>query len=352
MYKLSDYYYDLPKERIAQTPAKNRLKSKLLHINRGTGHISHLCFDEISGCLNPGDVLVVNNTKVVPARLWGQKKTGGRVEVLILDYAAGMRNLERTGFFECDCLMKASKNPKKNTIICFKDGVQGEVVNRDGYVSRIRFLNGPEIVDYIQKHGQMPLPPYIQRETGGKDADREDYQTVYAKHKGAVAAPTAGLHFTDELLESLLTKGVIIVPITLHVGYGTFVPVRVDDIRDHQIHSEWFTVSDESAAQINSAKKENRRVIAVGTTSVRTLEYLADEKGNIKAGSGRCDLFIYPGYRFKCIDAMITNFHLPESTLLMLVSAFYSRDKIIDAYQQAIEKEYRFFSYGDAMLIE
>ncbi len=353
MFQLFDYAYDLPAKKIAQTPCKNRSESKLLHLNRKAGTIFHHRFKDITGLLKKGDLLVINDTKVVPARLSGKKETGGKVEVLIIDYATGMKNLERTGFFTCDCLIKASKSPKKGAALLLADTVQARVEAVKGAVCEIKFLNGDKFLSFLKKSGQIPLPPYIKRnDPSSGQNDREDYQTVYASKEGAVAAPTAGLHFTEELMDDLKKKGIQFVPITLHVGYGTFVPVKVDDIRDHQIHSEYFSLSRENADKINTARLQNRRIIAVGTTSVRTLEYLCDESGIVRAQTGMCDLFIYPGYTFKCVDAMITNFHLPESTLLMLVSAFYSREKMLHAYEEAKLKDYRFFSYGDAMLIE
>ncbi|MCD4718992.1 MAG: tRNA preQ1(34) S-adenosylmethionine ribosyltransferase-isomerase QueA [Desulfobacula sp.] len=356
-FRLSDYDYDLPKEKIAQIPCKNRSGSKLLHLNRRSEIICHHRFKDITALLKSDDLLVINNTKVVPARLTGVKETGGKVEVLIIDYATGMKNLEETGFFKCDCLIKASKNPKKGAKLLLGDEgeakIEASVEAVNGFVSKIKFLNGNKFLKFLKKSGKIPLPPYIKRDDlSSVSTDREDYQTVYASKEGAVAAPTAGLHFTEALMDDLGKKGIEFAKITLHVGYGTFVPVRVDDIRDHQIHSEYFSLSKENADKINRARRQNRRVVAVGTTSVRTLEFLSDEKGMVTAKTGMCDLFIYPGYIFKCVDAMLTNFHLPESTLLMLVSAFYNREKILDAYQKAINRDYRFFSYGDAMLIE
>jgi len=356
-YRLSDYDYDLPKEKIAQKPCENRSESRLLHLNRKSESMGHHQFKDIAGLLKSDDLLVINNTRVVPARLSGRKESGGKVEVLIIDYAAGMKNLEETGFFKCDCLVKASKNPKKGAKLFLGDEgeakIEASVEAVKGFVSEIKFLNGDKFLSFLKRFGKIPLPPYIKRDdlSSGK-SDREDYQTVYATKEGAVAAPTAGLHFTKALMDDLEKKGIEFATITLHVGYGTFVPVRVDDIRDHQIHSEYFSLSKENADKINKARQQNRRIVAVGTTSVRTLEFLSDEKGLVAPQAGMCDLFIYPGYTFKCVDAMITNFHLPESTLLMLVSAFYTRKKILEAYKKAIKKDYRFFSYGDAMLIE
>lgn len=353
MYQLSDYDYDLPQELIAQEPCADRSASRLLHIKKLTETLTHHRFSDLASLLKEDDLLVMNNTKVVPARLFGKKETGGQVEILIIDYARGMQQLEETGMFQCDCLLKASKSPKEGAVLELPDGVQAEVVKRKGYLSTVRFLNGEAFPDYLMSNGKMPLPPYIKRESKAPDGqDSENYQTVYAQNKGAVAAPTAGLHFTQDLLETLEKKGIRTAFVTLHVGYGTFVPVRVDDIREHQIHSEYFVLPQKTADMINEAKAAGRRVVAVGTTSVRTLEFCADENQQVKATSGQCNLYIYPGYQFKCVDAMITNFHLPESTLLMLVSAFYEREKILDAYRVAVEEGYRFFSYGDAMLIE
>jgi S-adenosylmethionine:tRNA ribosyltransferase-isomerase len=355
MYLLSDYDYDLPDRQIAQVPCAGRSGSKLLHIDRKNNGVGHHRFFDLTGLLAPGDLLVVNNTRVIPARLLGKKETGGRVEVLIIDYAAGMKNLEENGSFQCDCLVKASKNPKPGVILHLGDGIKAEVIKVKQYISEVRFLGGVQFVKALKRSGQIPLPPYIKRNGEDGDlalADRETYQTVYASTEGAMAAPTAGLHFTNALIADLEAKGIEFANITLHVGYGTFVPVRVDDIREHKIHSEYYSVSPEAAQKINQAKKEGRRVIAVGTTSVRTLEFLSDDKGCVTPGIGMCDLFIYPGYTFKCVDAMVTNFHLPKSTLLMLVSAFYTREKMIQAYETAINEDYRFFSYGDAMFIE
>jgi S-adenosylmethionine:tRNA ribosyltransferase-isomerase len=355
MYRLSCYDYELPQKLIAQVPCQERSSSRLLHVHRKKETVCHHQFFDLARLLCPGDLLVVNDTRVIPARLAGKKETGGRVEVMIIDYAGGVKALAETGFFQCDCLVKASKNPKPGTILHLGDKIIAEVISVRQYISQIRFLGGKDFIDDLKSSGQIPLPPYIKRNDGNGEVGQTDaktYQTVYAAKEGAVAAPTAGLHFTRSLMADLETRGVEIANLTLHVGYGTFVPVRVDDIREHQIHSEYYTLSSETAQKINRAKQEGRRVVAVGTTSVRTLEYLADDKGRVTPGTGSCDLFIYPGYTFKCVDAMVTNFHLPKSTLLMLVSAFYTREKMIQAYETAIGADYRFFSYGDAMFIE
>ncbi|MCP4162302.1 MAG: tRNA preQ1(34) S-adenosylmethionine ribosyltransferase-isomerase QueA [Deltaproteobacteria bacterium] len=347
MYDLKDYDYELPEDLIAHNPKDKRDSSSLLCLDRETGVTNHKIFTDIIDFFKPGDTLVLNNTRVVPARLYGKKETGGKIEILILDYIKGIEKLNKNGFFECDCLVKASKRPAVDSTLYF-DGFTAVVTDFKNGVSTLRF-DSSEIENILEEKGELPLPHYI-----NKDEERDDrtkYQTVYAKEKGAVAAPTAGLHFTDELLSKLKDKGVDITYVTLHVGYGTFVPVRVSDIRDHKMHSEFFTVSKETADIVNSAKKDGRRVIAVGTTSVRTLEYASKETGIVQPGSGSCDLFIYPGFKFNIVDAVITNFHLPESTLMMLISAFAGRENVINAYKEAIKKEYRFFSYGDSMLI-
>ncbi len=354
MFDLSDYDYDLPESLIAQKPCDNRSDSRLLHIHRRTNVLSHRRFADLPDLLQPGDLLVVNDTRVIPARLMGKKETGGRVEVLIIDYARGMQRLEATGAFQCECLVRASKMPKKGSILHFSDQMNGQVMAVREGICEIRFSGGNRFVDYMKSDGSLPLPPYIKRgpDVDLTDEDRDHYQTVYVKNDGAVAAPTAGLHFTAPLIDQLAQKQIDMVHITLHVGYGTFVPVRVKDIREHVIHSEYYSLSTAAADKINKAKHQGRRVVAVGTTSVRTLEFTADEQGTVTPGTGMCDLYIFPGYRFRCVDAMITNFHLPKSTLLMLVSAFYDRERMLDVYTEAVAEKYRFFSYGDAMFIE
>lgn len=351
MYKLIDYDFDLPEELISHAPEKNREASRLLHINRQDNSLHHTRFSDIIDLLNPSDILVVNNTKVIPARLNGFKETGGKVEVLIIDYIGGMEKLSETSRFECECLIKSSKRPKDRSTLTFDEDLTAEVLCFKDGVYQVRFSAKGDFNQCLDKAGKMPLPPYIKRNGETPCDDKVTYQTVYAAEKGAVAAPTAGLHFTDELLEKIRKKQIQIVTITLHVGYGTFVPVRVDDIRDHQIHTERFHISNESAAAINDAKKAGKRIIAVGTTSVRTLEYSIQKYGKIKSGYGDCNLFIYPGYEFKLVDALITNFHIPKSTLLMLVSAFAGKETIFNAYKVAVEERYRFYSYGDSMFI-
>ncbi len=353
MYQLSDYAYDLPPEKIAQRPCAERSDSRLMRIQRRTGEMTHHRFRDLVRILRPDDLLVINNTRVIPARLKGKKATGGAVEVLIIDYAAGLRHLEADGHFQCDCLVKASRQPEQGARLFFKDLMTAEVTAVKNNIREIRFFCDGYFPEVLSRLGEIPLPPYIRRDDQSlADGDRQAYQTVYARQEGAVAAPTAGLHFTPDLMAALEKKGIEFVPLTLHVGYGTFVPVKIEDIRRHAIHSEFFHLPGPSAERINEARKMGRRIVAVGTTSVRVLEFMSDETGRIRPGSGMCDLFIYPGYTFRCVDAVITNFHLPRSTLLMLVSAFYDREKMLAVYARAVENDYRFFSYGDAMIIE
>ncbi len=352
MYSLSDYDYQLPKNCIAQKPEERRDRSKLLVLNRKKKDLSHHEFSKLPDFLTPEDLLVVNNTEVIPGRLLGHKDTGGKAEVLILDYACG-RDKDATGKeIVYQCLVKASKGPKPGSFLIFDQGLKARVISFDKGIYTLKFLCEDRFETVLYKIGNMPLPPYIKRGKEKKPCDdRKSYQTVYATQKGAIAAPTAGLHFTENLLEEISSRGVETVSVTLHVGYGTFLPVRVSDIREHNIHSEWYSISKETADSINRAGLGKRRIVAVGTTSVRTLEYASDENGVVKPGEGYCDLFIFPGYRFKVVDSMITNFHLPQSTLLMLVSAFAGRETMLHAYQEAISNRYRFYSYGDAMLI-
>jgi len=353
MYSLNDYNYHLPADLIAQQPVDQRDRSNLLSLNRQTGDLSHHCFNEIGDFLQPGDILVINNTAVIPARLEGRKETGGKVEVLIADYNGGLKSVRQTGDFVCRCMVKASKRPAPGMRLYFEEDLKAEVIGSSNGTHTLKFSTGDDFEKVLGRIGKVPLPPYIKRNGGYVNAcdDRSSYQTVYASQKGAVAAPTAGLHFSKKLLDKLSANGTEIAPLTLHVGFGTFLPVRSDDIRNHSIHSEQYLISDESAEIINSARNDGKRVIAVGTTCVRTLEYASDDNGEVAAGSGCCDLFIYPGHAFKTVDAMITNFHLPQSTLLMLVSAFAGRENVLNAYQEAINRKYRFYSFGDAMLI-
>jgi S-adenosylmethionine:tRNA ribosyltransferase-isomerase len=353
MYSLKDYHYHLPPELIAQQPAVRRDRSNLMCLSRQTGDVSHHCFNEIGDFFQPGDVLVINNTAVIHARLEGRKETGGKIEVLIADYNGGLQSIRDNGHFVCQCLVKASKWPAPGTRLYFEDDLTAEVLGSCNGAHALKFSTDDDFEKVLDRIGKVPLPPYIKRnpDKAASVDDARAYQTVYASHKGAVAAPTAGLHFTEELLDNLVAGGLKIVPLTLHVGIGTFLPVRSDDIRQHSMHSESFAISDESAEVINSARADGKKAIAVGTTCVRTLEYASSGRGVVAAGSGNCDLFIYPGYAFKAIDGMITNFHLPQSTLLMLVAAFAGRQKVLDAYREAIDRKYRCYSYGDAMLI-
>lgn len=340
--KTSDFYYDLPQELIAQDPLADRSSSRLMVLNRKDGSISHHIFKEIIDYLNPGDCLVINNTKVIPARLYGVKEdTGAHIELLLLKRKEG--DIWET-------LVKPGKKARKGTRIVFGDGrLKAEVVDVIEEGNRLVHFEYEGIFEEVlDALGEMPLPPYITH----KLEDKNRYQTVYAKYEGSAAAPTAGLHFTKELLADIQAKGVKIANITLHVGLGTFRPVKVEDVTQHHMHSEFYMIDKEAADTINETKKNGGRIISVGTTSTRTLETVADENGYVRETSGWTQIFIYPGYHFKCIDGLITNFHLPESTLLMLVSALASKDMILHAYEIAVKEKYRFFSFGDAMLIE
>ena len=354
MFSLSDYRYDLPGELIAQAPVEKRDCSRLMTIDRKTGAWRHGSFYRICDEFRSGDVLVINNTQVTPVRLLGQKATGGKIEMLVLEYANLADARPDLKMASAKCLIKASKQCRPGTILHFSDGLSAEVRSFTDGIYAVVFFSRSGLEAALDQTGMMPLPPYIRRSPGEAPPcdDRRSYQTVYASEKGAVAAPTAGLHFTRDLLEEIAGLGVDIVEITLHVGYGTFFPVRVTDIREHRMHTETYHITRKAADFVNAARHEGRRVIAVGTTSVRTLEYVSGGSGTIKPGGGACDLFIYPGFRFSVVDAMITNFHLPESTLLMLVSAFAGRKRILNAYREAVRQKYRFFSYGDAMMIQ
>lgn len=339
--KTSDFYYDLPEELIAQDPLADRSASRLLHLDRETGEIQHTDFKHITRYLNPGDCLVINDTKVIPARLYGSKVgTDAGIEILLL---------KRKGDNVWETLVKPGKKAKPGTVISFGDGLlTGEVIDVVEEGNRlIRFHYEGIFEEILDKLGEMPLPPYITH----KLEDKNRYQTVYAKNEGSAAAPTAGLHFTEELLEEIRQMGVNIAHVTLHVGLGTFRPVKVDDVEKHHMHSEFYVVEEDQAKLINDTKKNGGRIISVGTTSCRTLESAADEDGNLQAKSGWTEIFIYPGYQFKIIDGLITNFHLPESTLLMLVSALAGKENIMKAYEEAVRERYRFFSFGDAMMI-
>lgn len=352
MLQTDDYDYHLPPDLIAQAPADERDHSRLLAVDRSTGSLSDLLFLDLPNLLRWGDLLVVNDTRVVPARLFGRKETGGTVEILVLEHSSGRP--ADIGPVERLCLMKASGRPRPGTRIFFDDDVYGEIVrvSQDGLVT-IRFEGGRGIAALMEERGRVPLPPYIQRgRNGALDAlDRERYQTVYAAVKGAVAAPTAGLHFTHDLLRRLREKGIAVAPLTLHVGYGTFRPVRVSDIREHRLGEEAYAIPPETARRIRAAKEAGGRVVAVGTTVVRALESSARTDGSVLPGEGRTDLLITPGFGFRVTDALITNFHLPRSSLLFMVSAFAGFDLTRRAYRHAVEKRYRFYSYGDAMVI-
>ncbi|MDD2390056.1 MAG: tRNA preQ1(34) S-adenosylmethionine ribosyltransferase-isomerase QueA [Desulfobacterales bacterium] len=352
MFTISDYDYHLPGELIAQTPSARRDQSRLFLLDRKTAEYSHHVFEELLHLLRPSDVLVINNTKVIPGRLYGRKASGGKAEVLILNYSESSDNPGEDCTREFQCLVKTSKKVKTGAVLYFDPGLEARVIGSENDFNILRFFSETGVDNAIERIGSMPLPPYIKRPSGHQQMDdRVAYQTVYASQKGAIAAPTAGLHFSESLLDRLKAKGVNVVAITLHVGYGTFLPVRVENIREHKMHSERYRISPETAEAINLAKENGRRIVAVGTTCVRTLEFASDTCGRVSPGSGNCDLFIYPGYRFKVVDAMLTNFHLPKSTLLMLVAAFAGYKTMFDAYHEAIEKKYRFYSYGDAMLI-
>lgn len=338
---VKDFDYELPEELIAQDPLKDRSASRLMVLGRKSGMVEHRKFTDILEYLNPGDCLVINNTKVIPARLFGTKKeTGAGIEILLL---------KRRENDIWETLVKPGKKAKPGTTIVFADGLlTGKVIDvaEDGN-RLIQFSYEGIFEEILDRLGQMPLPPYITHQL----QDKNRYQTVYAKHDGSAAAPTAGLHFTKELLEQVRQKGVEIAEITLHVGLGTFRPVKTANILEHHMHSEFYMVSAEAAEKINCARKLGHKVISVGTTSTRTLESAADENGMLHEKSGWTDIFIYPGYEFKVIDGLITNFHLPQSTLVMLVSAFAGRDHVLSAYRTAVQESYRFFSFGDAMLI-
>jgi len=339
---LSDYDYNLPEELIAQTPIKNRDESKLLVLDKENGKIEHKKFKNIIDYLNSGDVLVLNDTKVIPARLIGIKEeTNATIELLLL---------KDLGEDTWECLSRPAKRLKIGTIVTFGDGLlKAEVIKKlDEGMVHVKLIYEGILMEILDKLGEMPLPPYIHE----KLAEKDRYQTVYARNIGSAAAPTAGLHFTNELLEELSNKGIIITYVTLHVGIGTFRPVEVDNILEHHMHSEYYEMNEETANILNKAQEENRRIIAVGTTSTRVLETIRHKYDKFIPSSGNTDIFIYPGYEYKAIDCLITNFHLPKSTLLMLVSALASKEYIFNAYKDAVLNKYRFFSFGDAMFIK
>lgn len=337
---VSDFYYDLPEELIAQTPIEKRDESRLMVLNRDKQTIEHKTFKDIIDYLEPGDCLVRNNTKVIPARLYGKKATGAKIEFLLLNRIEG-------DIWEC--IVRPGHKLKPGTEVEFGEGIlKGTVLDiMPGGTRKVEFKYEGIFNEILDQIGLMPLPPYIHESL--KDKDR--YQTVYAKYDGSAAAPTAGLHFTPELFEKIRAKGIEVANVTLHVGIGTFRPVKVENVEEHHMHSEHFYIKQEDVDKINTAKKNGKRIIAIGTTSCRVLETIADENGMVKATEGDTQIFIYPGYKYKCLDGLVTNFHLPESTLIMLVSALAGRDYIMKAYNEAVKERYRFFSFGDAMLI-
>lgn len=339
--KTSDFYYDLPKELIAQDPLEDRSSSRLLVLHRKSGRVEHRVFTDIVEYLKPGDCLVRNNTKVIPARLYGTRvDTGATIELLLL------KRMENDVW---ETLVKPGKKARKGAVISFGAGIlMGEIIDVKEDGNRlIQFRYEGIFEEILDQLGQMPLPPYITHTL--KDKNR--YQTVYAKYEGSAAAPTAGLHFTEELFQKLEEKGVLVANVTLHVGLGTFRPVKVDDVSKHHMHTEFYQVTKEEADKINKAKQAGGRIVCVGTTSCRTIESAADENGVLKPGQGDTDIFIYLGYSFKMMDVLITNFHLPESTLLMLVSALAGKEQVMRVYEEAVQERYRFFSFGDAMII-
>lgn len=337
--KLSDFHFDLPNELIAQYPSAERSASRLLSVNGESGELADRQFLELPQLLQPGDLLIFNNTRVIPARVFGRKATGGKLEVLVERIVSAQRVLAH---------IRASKSPKAGSTIILGDTVEAQVEGRRGELFELYFAQTDSVLEFLEQYGRMPLPPYIEREVD--QADLERYQTVYASQQGAVAAPTAGLHFDQAMLERLRQDGIEMAFVTLHVGAGTFQPVRVEDVRSHSMHSEYLEVSAEVVAQVAACKARGGRVVAVGTTSVRALESAA-RSGELEVYSGETEIFIYPGYPFKVVDAMLTNFHLPQSTLLMLVSAFAGYDNMMRAYAHAVAQKYRFFSYGDAMFL-
>ena len=339
--KTDDFDYELPKELIAQTPLKNRNASRMMVLDKNTGEFSDNNFTDLINYLNPGDTLVLNDTKVIPARLIGHKPdTGAVIEVLML---------KDLGDDEWECLTKPAKRIKEGTIVKFSDGLSCKCtfVGDDG-IRKYKFIYDGIFLEILDRLGEMPLPPYITEKLDDKDR----YQTVYAKNPGSAAAPTAGLHFTKEYLEKIKEKNVNIAYVTLHVGLGTFRPVSVEDVTKHDMHSEYYILSDEVANLLNKTRENGKRIISVGTTSTRVLETVADSNGRFKAQSGNTKIFIYPGYKFKGIDALLTNFHLPKSTLIMLISALAGKDNVLNAYKHAVKEKYRFFSFGDCMFIK
>jgi S-adenosylmethionine:tRNA ribosyltransferase-isomerase len=361
-YSRSAYQYDLPTDLIAQEPASNRGDSRLLIYDREKRSTTGRRFPEVIEYLHPHDLIVVNNTKVFPARILGKKETGGKIELFLLQYPSFEKNSENlqgestnhAPVFKTHvtALLKSSKRPQRGTKLLFGDSLEGRVEELlpDGKARLTLYFKGG-VDDILNSYGRVPLPPYIQRREQDKSWDKERYQTIYARHTGAVAAPTAGLHFSGSFLEQIADKGIRTATITLHVGYGTFAPVRVEDIRKHKLHEEYAIISAKTAQLVNETKKKGGKVWAVGTTTVRSLEFASDEDGRLQAKEGWCGVYIYPGYKLKIVDNLITNFHLPGSSLMYLVAAMTGRENLLKIYQEAIDKRYRFFSYGDAMLV-
>lgn len=341
---LTEFDFDLPQGLIAQYPLSDRSASRLLLLNRANEQIAHQQFTALPGLLREGDLLVRNETRVLPARLLGKKESGGQVEVLLVRQLDATRNLWR-------CMTRSSKPVRVGSLLEFPQGIRGEVTDAEDDGQRlIRFTCSDDFMETLERAGHMPLPPYIRRED--HDLDKDRYQTVFANNPGAVAAPTAGLHFTEETFAALAERKIEVCGVTLHVGPGTFLPVRTENLSEHRMHSEAYEIPEETAEQVNKARAEGRRIVALGTTVTRTLEHAVDDRGLLQAGQGETDLFIMPGFQFRMVDALITNFHLPKSTLLVLVSAFAGQDFVLQAYREAVEHGYRFFSYGDCMLID
>ena len=340
--RIEEFDYHLPTSLIAQYPSPQRGETSLMILHRWTDVIEHQAFQDIFAYLNPGDLLVMNNTRVLPARLIGKKETGGRIEMLLIPSWNGMKG-------EWEALMKSSGKLKRGARIQFEQGLGVEVEEVKDGKGKVRFSYQGEVVDILKKIGHIPLPPYIRRKDEPLDRDR--YQTIFAERDGSIAAPTAGLHFTPSLLQSLKDKRVHTTTITLHIGIGTFAPVKVRDIEDHKMEAEWIEISEKTAREIEETKTRGGKIIAVGTTTTRALESFSNGNGGVRPGKGMTSLFIYPPYRFRVIDGLVTNFHLPKSTLIMLVTAFAGKEFLMKAYQEAIDRKYRFYSYGDAMLI-
>jgi len=353
-FDLQAYDYDLPEKNIAQHPVEQRDNSRLLVLHHPSGRVDHRRFSDIAGLIAAGDLLVVNDTRVFPARLTGTKQTGGKIEVFLIGFPEVMEEAGGQARAQATALLKASKRPKPDSMITIGTDLSCRVLEllEEGKARlELCYRKGADLTAILAQYGQIPLPPYIERQEGSTDEDTERYQTVYADMPGAVAAPTAGLHFTDALLRTISDKGAAISRITLHVGYGTFAPVRTERIEDHTIHREFVIIPPDTAEKINATRKNGGRIWAIGTTTVRAIEFAADESGQVRPVADWCSLYILPGYRFKVIDNLITNFHLPCSSLMFLVSALCGRERLLACYREAINRDYRFYSYGDAMAI-